>query len=297
MDVIDAVDPDVLTPESVDDAVAVMAEMEDDGKVLAGGQSLLVLFRFGFVTPAHFVSLRKIDELRSIAPTAGGGLRIGAAVTQHQIIADPYIGGAYPALVDAARCVSSPQVRRRGTIGGNLCHADPTADPPAALIALGASVEIASRAGRRTIPIDALFADYMETVLEPSELLTAVILPPPDSSSAYVKHRVRGIDTAIVGVGVALTLSADGQRCASARIGLAGAGSTPLRASQAEASLRGRPLGPEIWAEAGRIAAEECDPLEDTEASAWYRRKMVERFVQRAGALAQARAQNEETTQ
>ena len=99
---------------------------------------------------ASFVSLRKIDELTSDRATeSDGGLRIGASVTQHQIIANATIGAAYPALVDAAKCVSSPQVRRRGTIGGNLCHADPTADPPAALIALGASVEIASTDGRR----------------------------------------------------------------------------------------------------------------------------------------------------
>jgi carbon-monoxide dehydrogenase medium subunit len=134
----------------------------------------------------------------------------------------------------------------------------------------------------------------METILEPGELLTAVLLPPPGTSSAYVKHRLRGIDTAIVGVAVSLVLSADGLTCESAGIGLAGAGTTPLRASGAEAALTGRALTSEAWAEAGRVAAEECEPLEDTEASEWYRRKMVERFVQRAGALAQTRAKGQE---
>ena len=296
MDVLEAVETHVLVPESVEDAIAQLAELEDEGKVLAGGQSLLVLFRFGFVTPTSLVSLRKIDELKRIEPTADGGLRIGAGVSQYQIIADSMIAGAYPALVDAAKCVSSPQVRRRGTIGGNLCHADPTADPPAALIALGADVEIASSEGRRTLPIDELFADYMETILEPGELLTAVLLPAPGSSSAYVKHRLRGIDTAIVGVGIGLTLADDGTTCESARIGLSGAGATPLRARGAEAALAGVSLTPQAWAGAGRIAAEECEPLEDTEASEWYRRKMVDRFVQRAGALAHARANGQETS-
>lgn len=294
VETIDAIETAVLTPITVEEAVEQLAELEDEGKVLAGGQSLLVLYRFGFVSPESFVSLRKIEELKAITPTSDGGLRIGAAVTQYQIIADPAIGAAYPALVDAAHCVSSPQVRRRGTIGGNLCHADPTADPPATLIALGASVEIAGADGRRIIPVDELFADYMETILEPGELLTAVLLPPPGTSSAYVKHRLRGIDTAIVGVAVNLTLAADGVTCESVGIGLAGAGTTPLRASGAEAVLTGAALTPEAWAEAGRVAAEECEPLEDTEASEWYRRKMVERFVQRAGALAQARATGRE---
>lgn len=294
MDTIDAVETAVLAPASVEEAVDLLAELEDDGKVLAGGQSLLVLYRFGFVSPGSFVGLGRIDELKAITPEPDGGLRIGAAVTQVQIIADPVIGARYPALVDAAKCVSSPQVRRRGTIGGNLCHADPTADPPAALIALGASVEIAGLDGRRVIPVDELFADYMETILEPGELLTAVLLPPAGTSSAYVKHRLRGIDTAIVGVAVGLSLAADGVTCESAGIGLAGAGTTPLRAVGAEAALIGKALTPETWSEAGRIAAEACEPLDDTEASEWYRRKMVDRFVQRAGALAQARATGRE---
>ena len=294
MATIEAVETTVQLPTTVEEAVEQLAALEDEGKVLAGGQSLLVLFRFGFVTPLSFVSLRKIEELRAVEPTPDGGLRIGASVTQYEIIADASIRAAYPALVDAAHCVSSPQVRRRGTIGGNLCHADPTADPPAALIALGASVEIASADGRRIIPVDELFADYMETILEPSELLTAILLPAPGTSSDYVKHRVRGIDTAIVGVGVGLTLSGDGVTCESVGIGLSGAGTTPLRASGTEAALTGKALTTEAWATAGRIASEECEPLEDTEASEWYRRKMVERFVQRAGALAQARATGQE---
>jgi carbon-monoxide dehydrogenase medium subunit len=295
MDTIETVETAVSVPTTVEEAIELLAGLEDDGKVLAGGQSLLVLYRFGFVTPESFVSLRKIDELKAITPTPDGGLRIGAMVTQYQIIHDPNINRSYPALVDAAKCVSSPQVRRRGTIGGNLCHADPTADPPAALIGLGASVEIASADGRRVIPVEELFADYMETILEPGELLTAILLPPPGTSSAYVKHRLRGIDTAIVGVAIGLTLAADGTTCESVSIGLAGAGTTPLRAAGAEAALTGNPLTAEAWAEAGRIASEECEPLEDTEASEWYRRKMVERFVQRAGALAQARATGQET--
>lgn len=293
MDTMDAVETAVQTPATVDEAVALLTEFGDEGKVLAGGQSVLVLYRFGFVTPSAFVSLRKIEELTQITPQPDGGLRLGAAVTQHRIIADPEIGRAYPALVDAARCVSSPQVRRRGTIGGNLCHADPTADPPAALIALGASVEIAGADGRRTIPVEALFADYMETILEPGELLTAILLPTPVPGSAYLKHRLRGIDTAIAGAGVGLTLAADGVTCASVDIGLAAAGTTPRRASEAEAALRGIALTPDAWAIAGRIAAEESEPLEDTEASEWYRRQMIDRFVQRAGALAQARAGQE----
>lgn len=290
MDTIEHTETGVQTPESVDEAVALLTELEDEARVLAGGQSLLVLYRFGFVTPATFVSLRKVDELSAITPAADGGLRLGASVTQHRIIADPGIGQSYRALVEAARCVSSPQVRRRGTIGGNLCHADPTADPPAAAIALGALVEIANVAGRRLLPIEELFADYMETVLTPDELLTAIVLPPPPTASVYLKHRLRGIDTAIVGVGIGLDLAGDGTTCESVRIGLAGAGTTPLRAAGAEAALTGIALTPETWANAGRIAAEECEPLDDTEATAWYRRQMVERFVQRAGILALARA-------
>jgi carbon-monoxide dehydrogenase medium subunit len=165
------------------------------------------------------------------------------------------------------------------------------------LIALGAEVEIASVEQRRRIPVEDLARDYMETILEPNELLVAIHLPAPAarSGSAYLKHRVRGVDTAIVGAGVGLTLTDDGGTCLDARIGLTGVGVTPERARTAENALRGQALTDEIIRAAARIAADACDPMSDTEASAWYRREMVAVFVRRAAEIALNRARGVES--
>jgi carbon-monoxide dehydrogenase medium subunit len=279
-------------PESVEDALQLLARLAPDAKPLAGGQSLLVLVRSGLVDPNALIGLKRIPALSSIDGRPDGGLTIGAMVTQHRLEQELLIRERATALAEAAAVVASPPVRRQGTIGGNLCHADPTADPPAALIALGAEVELASLNGRRRLPVEAFFVDYMETAIQADELLVAVHLPgqAPRSGSAYLKLRQRGVDTALVGAGVAMSLAEDGRTCAAARIGLAAAGTTPLRALEAERVLIGRPVSEELLEEAGGAAAEESAPLSDTEASEWYRREMIQVYVRRAGALAAARA-------
>jgi carbon-monoxide dehydrogenase medium subunit len=265
----------------------------DDAKVVAGCQSLGVFLRQRLIEPSLLVGLKRIPELSEIVELPGGGLRIGAMVTQHVLETSGIVREHYPALAEAAAMIASPPIRQHGTIGGNLCHADPTGDPPAVLIALGAEVELVSSGGTRRVPVEDFFIDYMETVLAPDELLVAVHLPAPaaNSGAAYLKHRVRGVDTALVAAGVALTLAADGQTIRDARIGLAGAGPTPVRARAGEMALIGSAPTSATFAAAGEAAAGESDPLEDTEGSAWYRREMIARYVQRAADAALRRAQ------
>lgn len=293
MDII--VDRPVVTyaaPESVDEAVKLLAA-SDDAKVVAGCQSLGVFLRQRLIEPGLLVGLKRIPELTEIMELPDGGLRIGAMVTQRTLETSGVVRARFPALADAAALIASPLVRQQGTIGGNLCHADPTGDPPAVLIALWAEVELVSCGGNRRLPVEEFFVDYMETVLAPDELLVAVHVPAPaaNSGSAYLKHRVRGVDTALVAAGVALTLAEDGQTIRDARVGLAGAGPTPLRARSAEGVLVGAAATGETFAAAGAAAAAESDPLDDTEGSAWYRREMIARFVQRAADAALGRAQ------
>jgi carbon-monoxide dehydrogenase medium subunit len=279
-------------PESVNEAVQLLAA-SDDARVVAGCQSLGVFLRQKLIETGLLVGLKRIPELGEIRELPDGALQIGAMVTQRTLETSSVVRDRYPALAEAAALIASPPVRQQGTIGGNLCHADPTGDPPAILIALGAEVEIASAAGRRWLPVEDLFIDYMETVLALGELLTAVRLPAPAdrSGAAYLKHRVRGVDTALVSAGVSLSLSCDGQVVKDARIGLAGAAPTPLRARAAELVLIDSAPSAETFAAAGAAAAEESDPLDDTEGSAWYRREMIARFVQRAAEAALRRAQ------
>ncbi|MEZ4562640.1 MAG: xanthine dehydrogenase family protein subunit M [Thermomicrobiales bacterium] len=289
------VDKPVVTyagPASIKDAVDLLAS-NDDAKVVAGCQSLGVFLRQRLIEPQLLVGLKNIPELAGIEKLPDGSLRIGAMVTQHALETSGIVRQLFPALADAAALIASPPIRQQGTIGGNLCHADPTGDPPAVLIALGAELELVSSGGARRVPVEDFFVDYMETILAPEELLTAICLPAPvaNSGAAYLKHRVRGVDTALVAAGVALALAKDGATIQAARIGLAGAAPTPLRARSAELVLTGAAPTGETLAAAGAAAAEESDPLEDTEGSAWYRREMIARFVQRAAAAALRRAQ------
>jgi carbon-monoxide dehydrogenase medium subunit len=281
-----------LAPESVDEALAMLAEHGDGAKPIAGGQSLLILLRWGLAAPTYLVGLKRIPELTRLTATTEGGLTIGAMVTQRTLENSPLVQTNFPALAEAAGAVASPPVRQQATIGGNLCHADPAADPPAALIALGAEVEIASRAGRRRLPVADLFRGFLETAVEPDELMVAVHIPPapPRTGATYLKHRVRGVDYALVGVSFGLTLAEDGATCDEVQIGLAGVGDTPLRAVAAEAALRGRPVTAETLQAAGETAAAECRPPSDTEGSEWYRREMAKVFVRRAGEVALSRA-------
>lgn len=274
------------------DALELLARHQDEAKVLAGGQSLLVLLRQGLIAPSVLVSLRAIEELRAVAVSAADGGHIGAGVTQARLEREEHLRAHYTALVDAASVVATRQVRNRGTLGGNLCHADPTADPPAALIALGAALELVGLSGTRQVPVEAFFRDFMEVDVGPQEILTRVLLPPaaPDSGSAYLKHRLREVDTALVGAAVWVRLDPAAETIAEARVGLAAAGPTPLRSLAAEDVLRGAPASAETLAAAGRAAAAASMPLSDTEASEWYRREMVSVFVQRAARLALARA-------
>ncbi len=279
-------------PETLAEVIDLLAQHQDAAKLLAGGQSLLVLLRQALVTPALLVSVRRVAELRAVSFSPAEGLCLGALITQTQLERMEVARTYYTALAEAASVVATRQVRNLGTLGGNLCHADPTADPPAALIALGARLEIVGPRGVRQTPVEAFFRDFMEVDLAADEVLVRVRLPAPvpASGSAYEKYRLRQVDTALVGAAVWLQVDETGEAIRDARIGLAAAGPTPVRSLAAEDALRGARAIPESLARAADVAAQASDPLSDTEASGRYRRQMVRVFVERAGARALDRA-------
>jgi carbon-monoxide dehydrogenase medium subunit len=281
-----------LAPSTIDEALRMLAEHGEGAKPIAGGQSMLILLRWGLAAPTYLIGLKGIPELQRIEASSDGGLKIGAMVTQYRIETSPAVQRAFPALAEAAGAVASPNVRRQATIGGNLAHADPAADPPAALIALNAEVELAGPNGRRRIPVRELFTGFLETAIEPNELLVSVHIPPaqPSSGAAYLKHRARAVDYALVGAGFGLTLAADGETVEAVHIGLAGVADTLLWAQSAEQALIGKPVNDETLRAAAKAASEECNPPSDTEASEWYRREMVGVFVRRASEIALERA-------
>jgi carbon-monoxide dehydrogenase medium subunit len=273
-----------VEPNSLTEALETLSKHGEEAKVLAGGQSLLLMLHLGLVRPAVMVSLQRLSQLAAIDYERTEGLRLGAMTTQRAIEVSPLVRQHCPMLARASSLIASVHVRSLGTLGGNLCHNLPGADSPPALIALDAKVSLASRRGTRELAVAELFRGFMETAIEPDEILTEIRIPAVSLSrrAVYLKHCVRAVDPALVGVAVSLTLSDGNIHCTDVRIGIGGVSPTPYRALSAEKILRGQPLNQSSISAAAAAAADECDPITDAHGSARYRRKMLEVFTRRA---------------
>ncbi len=272
-------------PATLEETLQVLAERGEDAKVLAGGQSLLLMLHVGLVRPGVLVGLQSLSELQEITLDPAAGLSIGAMATQRVIESAPLIQQYCPVLARTASLIATVPVRTLGTLGGNLCHNLPGADPPPTLIALDAVARLESSRGTRDVPVADLFQGFMETVVKPYELLTEIRVPAASlgNHAVYLKQCVRDVDPALVGVAVRLVLADDEEAtCTDVRIGVGGVSLAPYRAANAERVLRGERLGPESIAEAARVAADECEPMTDAHGSARYRRKMLYVLLRRA---------------
>jgi carbon-monoxide dehydrogenase medium subunit len=268
-------------PGDLASAVGLLAELGEDGKAIAGGQSLVPLLALRLAAPPHLVDLRRLDELRGIEERPDG-VRIGAGTTQACIERSTVVSHAVPLLSRATPLIGHFQIRNRGTLGGSLAHADSAAEYPAVALTLDAQIEASSTRGTRTIAADQFFTGIWSTELAPDELLTAVTFPRWTGRCGFAVEefaRRRG-DFAIAGACVAVELSTDDriQRCA---IGLFGLGGTPLRASTVESSLIGSTDASSE--EIGQLALRDLDSVPDAlHASATYRRHVGAVIVARA---------------
>ena len=260
----------LIRPASLEEALAAREEYTYDALPIAGGQSLLVMMRNRLVSPGALIDLEPIEGLRGIA-VHSAGISIGAMNTCNQLIASPLLGETVGVLPAAARQVSSTAVRNLGTIGGNVCHNEPGADLPPALLALNGRAVLRRRAEAREVPLSEFFTSYFETALEPDEILCRIEIEhaPAGAAGVYLKHAISPEDLAIVGV--AAVVVPDGERAggvAEVRIGIGGAAPVPLRATRAEAALKGAVLDEETARAAGETASTEVDPGSDPHASA-----------------------------
>ncbi len=272
------------TPKSLKEVHANLKEFGSDAKLIAGGTALVIMMKQRLVRPSCLISLRSVRGLNGIE-IQDGGLRIGGLATHRQVETSPLLRRRLPMLVDTYHHVATLRVRNMATVGGGLAHADPNQDPPPSLIALGASVKATSASGSRTIPLDEFFKDYYETVLNPDEIITEVTIPklPPNTGTAYLKFLPRTADDyATVSAAAVLTLDKSKKMIADVRIALGSVGVTPIRATAAEAALRGQPLKTEAFVEAGEKAKEAVDPVSDFRGSASYKKDMAAVFVRRA---------------
>jgi carbon-monoxide dehydrogenase medium subunit len=272
------------TPKTLKEVNATLKEFGTDAKLIAGGTALVIMMRQRLVQPSCLVSLRSLRGLNGIE-IKDGGLRIGGLTTQRAVESSPLVKRRLPVLAETYHHVATVRIRNMATVGGGLAHADPNMDPPPALIAMGATVKAASADGSRVIPIDGFFKDYYETVLNPDEIITELFVPklPPNSGAAYLKFLPRTADDyATVSAAAVLTLDKAQKNIIDARIALGSVGTTAIRATEAEALLRGQPLKLEAFAEAGEKAKEAVDPVSDFRGSAGYKREMAGVFVRRA---------------
>ncbi|MGD9923560.1 MAG: xanthine dehydrogenase family protein subunit M [Pseudorhodoplanes sp.] len=261
-----------ISPTTLEEAYRALSD--DETRCLAGGQSLVAMMNLGLVAPSRLVSLRKINSLLGIDQQRDGSVRIGA-MTTHADVADMSLPGTPASLLRAAaRVVGYPAIRMQGTIGGSVAHADPAADLPVALAAIGAEVEIGSLRGTRRVPAREFFRGPFETALAQDELVLAIVLPPPadDAGSAYEKLSLVAGDFAIVSVAAVVGKTA--------RVAVGGCGPKPLFAADID-------VADGALVAAGSLLADASDPPSDQRASAAYRRKVIPELVRRTVRAAQ----------
>ncbi|HEV8614538.1 MAG TPA: xanthine dehydrogenase family protein subunit M [Methylomirabilota bacterium] len=277
-------------PGTVEEALALLTRYGGDAKLLAGGQSLVPLLNFRLSRPAALVDLNRIPALAGIRE-ANGSLAFGAMTRQRTIEFSPVVARRLPLLTEATRWVGHLPIRSRGTIGGSLAHADPSAEYPAVLTALEGEVTARGPRGERVVRAADLFETYLTTTLAADEILVEVRLPvmPQGASYAFEEFSRRHGDFAIIGI--AAMVVRQGERCTMARLATAGAGPVPVRLRAAEEVLERDGLGPAAIAAAARRATEIVQPDSDLHASADYRRHLTGVLTERALIRALARVQ------
>jgi len=280
---------DYYSPGSLQEAIRLLRQ-NGEAKILAGGQSLLPLMKLRLAAPTALVDISKLVNLSHIRDN-GDYLAIGALITHDAIEHDVTIRDRFTLINDAVARIGDQQVRNLGTIGGSVCHADPAADLPTALLVADTRFVMEGEGGRRMVPARDFFVDFFSTAVGHDEILTELQVPrlPKRSGSAYVKHSLREADFAIANVGTIVSMEEDGKTCREARIGFGSAGPTPLRAASAEQFLKGRPLDEATISEAAERAIEGANPSPDVHGSREYRLKMIKVLTQRSLGLALSR--------
>ena len=281
---------ELYVPETLEDAIGFLAGHDGVATPIAGGTDVLIDTRVGRIHPEWLVDLSPLDSLAGIAED-GDVLRIGALTRIRALELDPLLTRRATAVVEAARLLGSIQIRTMATVGGNLCHATPSADLPPAFLVHEGVAEVAGPTGERSFPLAELFAGPGATTLAPGELLTSVRLRPsgPSAGSCYLRQTVRwSMDLA--GVGVAASVEADGKTVTAARVALGAVAPVPLLVAEAGEAAVGTELRPEALDEAGARAAAACSPISDARGTADYRRQVVAVLVTRALRIAWLRA-------
>jgi carbon-monoxide dehydrogenase medium subunit len=271
-------------PRSLKEVLSLLDKRREEAKVLAGGTDLMVQMKDGRIHPDVIIDVKNIPELNRLECNEDGALNIGAAVPLSNIVASPLVKERFSLLYQACSLIGSVQIRNRGTVGGNICNAAPSADSPPSLLCLEAKAIVSTPGGIRKIPLGNFFRGPGKTAMASNELLVGIETPAPPAHSAgcYLRLTPREeMDISVVGVASFLVLAKQKNLCQEVRIALGAVAPTPIRVPQAEAVLAGKVLTEAAIEEAGEKAAEAAHPIFDVRGSAEYRREMVKVLTKR----------------
>lgn len=272
---------DYYAPNTVSEAVGMLTRFGEDAKILAGGHSLLPMMKLRFAQPATLIDLKKIAELRGISDE-DGMIRIGAMTTEHALIDSALLQQKIPLLAVAAKQIADPQVRNRGTIGGDIAHGDPANDHPAIAMALDATFVLQGPNGERRVQaVDFFLGTYM-TDMAADEILTAILIAPFAADTGYAYHKLKRKTGDWATAAAAVVLQMEAGRVSMVRIGLTNVAQTAIRAYDAEAALIGKALDETTLEEIAQIVRGLCDPAEDLRGDAEYKSAMAGEMTKRA---------------
>jgi carbon-monoxide dehydrogenase medium subunit len=269
-----------LEPQTLHEAIDLLAEHNGSGKLIANGTDLINQMRLHVRAPDVVIDLGYIPGLDDIVIQDNGDLILGAMATGGQIERNQYVRNNFPVIARCAEHLGSKAIRNRATIGGNLCNASPAADSPPGLLVHDAIVNVVGAEGERSVPVASFFTGPGQTILSEEEILASVTIPraPEGSVGYFMKHSIKGTSD-LSFANVAALFTVEEGVFSDARLALGAVGPTPIRARSAEAVLIGNPVNKDTIARAGTMSAEECNPIDDLRCSADYRRELVEVYV------------------
>jgi aerobic carbon-monoxide dehydrogenase medium subunit len=276
-------------PRSIGEALSLLSRLGGDAKLLAGGHSLLPMMKLRFAQPEHLIDLGRIADLRGIREE-GANLLIGAMTTEAELLGSPLVRNKVPLLAEGAASIADPQVRYKGTIGGDISHGDPGNDHPALMIALDATFVLTGPKGQRTVKADGYFLGLYSTQLAPDEILTQIRIPLPTPGSGWSYQKLKRKTGDFATAATAVLLEMKGANVAKVAIALTNVAPTALKARAAEAALIGKPINEATLREAARLAMSICNPAADQRGDAAYKTAMCAEMTRRALQAAAARA-------
>jgi len=287
-------DFEYLPAATVEEALDLLSRHKDDDyKIIAGGQSLNTMMKHRLLTPEYIIDIKGVSELDYIKYDDNEGLKIGSLTTHRSLEKSEIVKEKYSVLWEMEENVASVETRNWGTVVGDLVNGDPAADPAPPLIALDASITVASKDETRVVPAEEFAVDFFDTVVQPGEFVTEIQIPalPANTGVYFTKYSQLHGDYALASVAVLLTLDDKKETCVNARIGFGAVGATPIRAVNAEAVLKGQKLTDELFAQAAEAATGEINPITGIEGSADYKRELAGTLFKRVAREALTRAQ------